>query len=138
MIRDIYSVLSDMAVGDVKARNLDEIKLNLRSSDCPMRLLLPATTGEQGFVAIGTMTKTAWAIRDLCLWQPIIEGTGIEQCANDMLGYIELYAAAIRALRTPTPESHVVSVSFTLGPVPWGTVDFWAIDTTVTVEEYLT
>lgn len=137
MIRDIYYRISEMPVGTVRARNLDEIKLAVRESDCPVRLLLPSTEGGQGFVAIGTLSKTTWRIRDLCLWQPLVAGSGIEQCANDMLAYIELYAAGIRAMRSPTPESNIVSVTFQLGPVPWATSDFWAVDVTVEVEEYL-
>ena len=136
-IRDIYRVISEMAVGDVQARNLDEIKLAVRASDCPMRLLLPSTQGNQGFVAIGTLSRTIWTIRDLCLWQPVIEGSGIEQCANDMMAYIELYAAGIRRMRAPTPESNIISVTFQLGPIPWAVTDFWAIDVTVEVEEHL-
>lgn len=137
MIRDIYEVISEMAIADVKARNLEEIKIQVRATDCPIRMLLPSTRGEQGFVAIGTLSKTTWYIRDLCLWQPVTAGTGIEQCANEMLGYMELYAKGIRGLRNPTPESHIVSVSFQLGPVPWVKTSYWAIDTLLVVEEHL-
>lgn len=136
-IRSIYYAISEMAVGDVVARNLDEIKLSVRATDCPLRLLLPATEGEQAFIAIGTLSKTVWRIRDLCLWQPVVEGTGIEQCANEMLAYVELYAAGIRAMRNPTPESNIVSVSFQILPIKWATSDFWAVDITVEVEEFL-
>jgi hypothetical protein len=136
-LRDIYLALSEMAVGDVVARNIDEIKLAVRASDCPVRMLLPATEGNESFIAIGTLTKTYWRLRDLCLWQPIVEGTGIEQCAQDMLAYIELYTAAIRKMRNPTPESVITTATIQLGPVPWATSDFWAVDITVEVEEYL-
>lgn len=136
-IRDLYTTISEMAVGDVKARDLYDIKLIVRSEDCPLRLLLPSTTGEQGFVAIGTLTKTVWSIRDLCLWQPVNAGTGIEQCAADMVAYIELYAAAVRLLRNPGPGANIAGVSFTLGPVDWGTVKYWAIDATLEIEEHL-
>ena len=136
-LQDIYWKLSEMPVGDVKARNLDEIKLQVRAVDLPLRMLLPSTEGEQGFISIGTLTRTTWRIRDLCLWQPVVEGTGIEQCAGDMLAYIQLYAAGIRAMRNPTPESTIMTVTFTLGPVAWATSDFWAVDTILEVEEYL-
>lgn len=137
MIRDIYTKIAETAIGTVQARDLDEIKLTVRAADCPMRLLLPSTQGSQGFVAIGTLSNTHWFVRDLCLWQPIIEGTGIEQCANDMLAYIELYAAAIRAMRNPTPQSNIVNVEYQLGPVAWANIDFWAIDISLEIEEIL-
>jgi len=136
-IRTIYENISEMAIADVKARNLEEIKLQVRASDCPIRMLLPSTKGEQGFVAIGTLSATTWYVRDLCLWQPLVAGTGIEQCANEMLGYIELYAAAIRAMRNPTSESHIVSVTFQLGPVLWVQTDYWAVDVQLEIEEFL-
>ena len=136
-IRDLYTTISEMVVGSVTARDLDGIKLIVRAEDCPVRLLLPSTTGEGNFVAIGTLTKTVWGIRDLCLWQPVNAGTGIEQCAGDMVAYIELYAAALRLLRNPGPAANVSAMSFRLGPVMWGTVNYWAIDVTLEIEEHL-
>jgi hypothetical protein len=136
-LRDLYYAISEMAVGDVVCRNLDEIKLTIRAEDCPMRLLLPSTEGEMGFIAIGTLTKTPWRIRDLCLWQPIMAGSGIEQCANEMVTYIELYAAAIRKMREPVPGTNLIRASFKLGPVLWATSDFWAIDVLLEIEQYL-
>jgi hypothetical protein len=136
-IRDIYAVISEMAVGDVQARNLPEIKLTVRIDDCPLRLLLPNTQGETAFVAIGTMTKTIWTIRDLCLWQPVMGGAGIEQCADEMLAYVELYLAAIKTIRNPVPGATIVSVTLQLGPVAWATEDYWAVDTTILVEEFI-
>lgn len=137
MIRAIYTAIAEMAVGDVHARDLSEIKLQVRAEDCPVRMLLPCTEGEQGFVAIGTLSNTSWRIRDLCLWQPLKAGSGIEQCANEMIAFVEIYGAAVRAMRNPTPESHIVSVSYRLGPVPWATTDYWAVDIILVVEEIL-
>lgn len=136
-IRALYTKLSEMAVGDVKARDLDGIKLAVRAEDCPLRLLLPSTLGDQGFIAIGTLTGTTWALRDLCLWQPVVAGSGIEQCAGDMVAFMELYAAGIRSLRSPGPGASIESVSFKLGPVEWGRVNFWAIDITVEIHEVM-
>jgi hypothetical protein len=99
-------------------------------------MLLPATEGEQGFIGIGQLTRITWRIRDLCLWQPIQSGTGIEQCADEMLAYLELYSAAIRALRNPTAGSSITNVVYTMSPVPWADGDFWAIDIILEVEEY--
>jgi len=137
-LRQIYEAMSEMAVGDIGCRNLDEIKLTVRAEDCPMRLLLPSTKGDQGFIAIGSLSKTLWHVRDLCLWQPVVAGSGIEQCANELLTYVEEYGAAVRALKAPTAESVIVTVVFQLGPVPWAATDFWAVDTLVGIEEFLT
>ena len=135
-LRDIYAALSEMAVGDVPCRNLDEIKLDVSPADCPTRLLLPSTEGEMGFVGLGPTSRVAWRVRDLCLWQPVMAGTGIQQCADDMLGYLELYQAAVRALRNPTSGSSIVGVTYQMGPVAWADSDFWAIDIILEVEEY--
>lgn len=136
ILRDVYQAISNMQTGDVKCRNLDEIQLQVKATDCPIRLLLPSTEGEQEFFGIGTLTKVTWKIRDLCLWQPILAGTGIEQCAGDMLAFIELYGAAIRALRNPVTGATIVGVSYKITPIAWATTDFWAVDTNLTVEEY--
>jgi len=135
-VRDIYAALSEMAVGDVVCRNLDEIKLEVAPADCPIRLLLPSTEGEMNFVGIGPTSRVAWRIRDLCLWQPMRAGTGIEQCGDDMLAYLELYQAGVRALRNPTTGSSITNVVYTMSPVAWANSDFWAIDIILEVEEY--
>jgi hypothetical protein len=135
-LRDIYFAVSEMAVGDVEARNLDELKLQVKMDDCPVRLLLPATEGDLEFFGLGSLTRVTWRIRDLCLWQPVVAGTGIEQCADDILAYIELYSSAVRALRNPSAGSAVTGVTYKIVVVPWGTTDFWAIDIILTVEEY--
>ncbi len=135
-IRDIYSVIAELPIGDVNCRSIDQLELLVQASDCPVRIMLPATAGDMGFIAIGVMSKMTWTIRDLCLWQPVIEGSGVEQCANEMLGYIEQYSAALRGLRAPTVGSNLVSVTFQIGPVPWADTDYWAVDTVLTVEEY--
>jgi hypothetical protein len=138
MIRDIYLALAQMQVGDVPCRNLDEIKLQIQVQDTPVRLLLPSTEGELGFRGIGSGTTIAWRIRDLCLWQPIQSGTGIEQCADEMLAYLELYSQALRNLRVPTTQSSITNVVYTMSPVAWASGDFWAIDIILEVEEYST
>jgi len=135
-LRDIYFAVSEMDVGDVEARNLDELKLQVKMDDCPMRLLLPATEGDLEFFGIGSLTRVTWRIRDLCLWQPIIAGTGLEQCADEMLAYIELYSSAVRALRNPTAGTAITGVSYKISPIQWGTTDFWSIDIVLQVEEY--
>ena len=132
-LREIYEAISEMKVGDVKARNLDKLKLQVRKT--PVRMLLPDFTGDQEFVAIGTLTNTTWSIRDLCLWQPRKAGTGIEQCANDMLAYIELYGAAIRTMRSPVPGSTIVGVSYQMGSVPFAGNEYWAVNIVLEIEE---
>ena len=98
--------------------------------------MLPATEGDLSFMGIGPLTKANWRIRDLCLWQPIVAGTGLEQCADEMLAYMEMYATGIRALRNVTPGATIVGVSYKMAPILWGTTDFWAVDITLEVEEY--
>ena len=135
-LRAIYFQISELDIGTVTARNLDELKLGVKAADCPMRLLLPATEGDMAFVSIGQMTRAVWRIRDLCLWQPIVAGTGLEQCADEMLAYIELYGAAIRTLRNPTAGATITGVTYKIAPILWGATDFWSVDITVEVEEY--
>jgi hypothetical protein len=136
-LRAIYNAIAAIPVGTIPCRNLDQIKLVVRAQDCPMRVLLPTTDGEMGFIAIGTMTNTPWLIRDLCLWQPLVAGVGIEQCAFDMVQYIEQYIAAMKGVREVVAGATLVSATFRLGPVAWATTDFWAVDITLRVEEIL-
>ena len=137
VLDEIYRSLANMTIGSVKSRNIDKIKLQVVKGDLPVRMLLPKTSGELEFVGIGSLNKITWVIQDLCLWAPLTAGKGIQHFAKGMVEYIQLYAAAIKALRNPTTQSVITGVGFELGPVPWADKDYWSIDTTLTVEEIL-
>ena len=136
-IGNIYREISKMKVGKVKARNIDRIKLTIKDSDLPMRMLLPSAEGDLGFVGIGSLNNIQWTIRDLCLWAPVSAGKGVEQYADSMMDYLKLYIAQIKSSRNPTSQSHISNVAFTMGPVPWGEQDYWAVNILLTVEEIL-
>ena len=136
-ISEIYNALADISIAGVGVRNIDEIKLQVRQVDTPVRMLLPSTSGELSFVAIGSLNKIEWIISDLCLWAPLTAGQGVKDHANDMVEYIKNYLVAIKALRSPTSQSHITGISFEMGPVPWADGDFWAVDVTISVEEII-
>lgn len=136
-IGEIYTRISKMKVSGVKCRNIDKVRLAIRSRDLPMRMLLPSTTGDLSFIAIGTLNNIQWVIRDLCLWAPLTGGKGIEQYSNSMVIYLKEYIAALKRLRNPTGQSTIMAVSFAMGPIPWGDNDYWAVDIQLTVEEIL-
>jgi len=136
-IQDIYTSIANMKVGSVKARNINKVKLAVRNSDLPMRLLLPSTSAEGDFIMIGNLQNVGWAIRDLCLWAPLSAGKGVEQFADSMLDYISLYIAQVKENRNPATNATIMGVEAQMGPVPWGDTDFWAVDITVTVEEII-
>jgi hypothetical protein len=136
-IETIYREISKMTISKVKARNIDKVKLTVNQKDLPMRMLLPSTQAEHTFVGFGTLNRLTWVIRDLCLWAPIKSGSSIEKHAGSMVSYIKLYIDALKSNRNPTLQSNIMGVTFSMGPIPWGDGDFWAIDTTLTVEEIL-
>ena len=136
-IQDIYQSISKMKVGSIKARNVDKVKLAVPKGSLPMRFLLPSTSGEMEFIAIGTLQKMNWAIRDLCLFAPLTKGSGIERYSKAMVDYLSLYIAQVKANRHPTTLSNIIGVEVQMGPIPWAETDYWAVDITLTVEEIL-
>jgi hypothetical protein len=137
-IEAIYRIIAGFDLGGIQSRNLPEIKLLVQQGDCPVRLLMPSTRGEQSFVLVGSTQKIQWRIRDLCLWAPVSEGQGIENFAQPMQDYIVAYLAAIKALYggQVTSQAHIVGATFSMGPVIWDETQLWAVDTQLAVEEY--
>lgn len=136
-VSEIYTSLANMTISSIKVRNIDKVKLTINRGDLPVRMLLPSTAGELEFIAIGSLNKITWVIRDLCLWAPLSAGSGIEQFADGMVEYIKLYMAEIKSNRTPTSLSNITGVAVQMGPIPWADKDYWAVDITLTVEEIL-
>jgi hypothetical protein len=135
-LAEIYTALSDIAIGGVKCRNLPKVKLVVNDSDLPLRLLVPSTGGEMEYVGIGTLGSIEWSIRDVCLWAPLTGG-GIQQVAEPMMDYIKAYLTAVKGLRNPSSQSVITRIGVQLGPLLWGEVDYWAIDCNLNVEEIL-
>lgn len=136
-IKEIYTSISKMKVGKIKARNIDKITLAVRDKSLPLRLLLPSTQGEGDFVAIGTLQQTGWAIRDLCLWAPLTKGSGIQEYSEAMVDYMSLYLAQIKANRSPASQCTIEGWEVQMNPVLWAEKSYWAVDITVTVKEIL-
>ncbi len=136
-ILGIYRSVANMKVGKIKSRNVDKVKLTIKQSDLPMRMLLPSTSGEMEFIAIGSLQKMNWAIRDLCLFAPLTKGAGVEKFSKAMVDYLDLYMVQIKANRHPTAQSNIVGVEVQMGPIPWADTNYWAIDIVLTVEEIL-
>jgi hypothetical protein len=136
-ILNVYQSIASMKVGKVKARNIDQINLTFRDSSLPLRMLLPSTAGDGSFVMIGTLQKMGWAIRDLCLFAPLTQGSGVQQFAKAMVDYLDLYVQAVKANRNPAANCTIVGWEVQMGPVPWAEKDYWAVDITLTVEEIL-
>lgn len=136
-IESIYLKLSKTKIGNARARNIDKVKLKVTRRDLPVRMLLPSTTGDLSYISFGTLNRIEWVIRDLCLWAPIVSGTGVEKHVGSMVTYIKDYIAVLKTIRNPTDQSNITGVAFAMGPVPWADADYWAIDVTLTVEEIL-
>lgn len=136
-ILDIYKSIASMKVGSIKSRNVDKVKLTVRDGDLPLRMLLPATTGEGDFVAIGNLQNMGWAIRDLCLFAPVTKGAGVHQYSKAMVDYLDLYLAEIKSNRNPTSQSTIVGFEVQMIPVLWAEKTYWAVDITLTVEEII-
>ncbi len=136
-ILDIYEDIANLEVGSIKCRNIDKVKLAVRDGDLPLRILLPSTSGDMDFVAIGNLQSMAWTIRDLCLFAPVTKGKGIEQFSKAMVEYLSLYLEQIKANRNPTNTSHIVGVEGQMVPIQWAEKTYWAVDITLTVSEVL-
>jgi len=136
-ILDIYRSIANMEVGSIKSRNVDKVKLAIKDGELPLRLLLPSTSGEMDFIAIGSLQNMAWTIRDLCLFAPLTKGKGIESFSKAMVEYLSLYLAQVKANRNPTTTSNIVGVEGTMMPVLWAEKTYWAVDITLAVEEIL-
>jgi len=135
-IGEIYLAIANLQLGGIVSRNLPDVQLEVEQADLPLRLLVPSTRGEGEFVAIGSLEKVTWTLRDLCLWAPLASGK-IEDVAAPMMEYVKAYVEALKALRSPTAASVITGFTFQLTPQPWGEADYWAVDVTLTVEEWL-
>lgn len=125
-----------MRVGSVVARNIDEVSLTVQEADMPVRLLLPATSGELFFVeGVGSLTNTTWDIRDLCLFAPVDKGAGVQDYSQALVQYLELYAEAVKENRCLGGLCTIESWTSSILPVPWADSTYWAVDVTLTVEE---
>jgi hypothetical protein len=136
-ILDIYKSIANMKVGSIKSRNIDKVTLTVRDGSLPLRLLLPATSGEMDFIALGSLQKMGWTIRDLCLFAPVTKGSGIQQFSKAMVEYLSLYMAQIKENRNPTSLSNIIGVEGVMQPIQWAEKTYWAVDITLTVEEIL-
>ena len=135
-IDDIYLAFANLSLGGVKCRNLPDVTLEVAQADLPLRMMVPSTSNDGTFVMIGTLQKVEWALHDLCLWAPM--GAGNEdRYFQPMLDYIKAYLTAIKTVLTPTDQSHLTGWTFQIGPRTWGEGQYWAVDVTLSVEEYL-
>ena len=135
-IDDIYLAFANLDLGGITCRNLPEVTLEVAQADLPLRIMVPSTQGEGTFVMIGTLQKVEWAIHDLCLWAPM-SGGNEQQYFQPMMDYIKAYLTALKTLLTPTDQSHLTGWTFQVGPRAWGDAQYWAVDATFSVEEYL-
>lgn len=136
-IQAIYKSIADMKVGKVKSRNIDKAKLTVRDGDLPLRILIPSTEVDGGFIALGNLQSMVWTIEDLCLIARRTQGKGIEHYSKSMVDYLSLYIAALKENHNPTNTSNVVGLEGSMYPVGWGDKEYWAVDITLTIEEIL-
>ena len=126
-IVDIYGTFSsDIApqVGSVTpaVRSYDELRENVQSADCPVRLLLTTTGETQGqaaFLTLGKLQTIQWTIEDLLLWRPAGESQGLRRNSDKLILYIRSYLEEIRDNRAPTTQSHIQTVRCIPAMVEW-------------------
>jgi hypothetical protein len=131
----IYASLTKMSLAGIKCRGLAEVKLEVNERDLPIRMLLPNTTGETGFVGVGTLQEMVWQVTDVCLWDLLSAG-GLEKMADPMVRYMVGYLKALKALRNPTTQSEIQGVGFELGPQLWADGQYWAIRMNLAIKEW--
>ena len=137
-ISSVYTVLTAYdPTGVLTNRDITAAKLEVADADLPCRILIPATEGTSGFVGIGNLLTITWTIQDVCLWAPVGAGAGVQQYSTAFVTYIKSYLDKVKADRSPAAGCHISDVSFKIEPTQWGSKTYWAINTTVTVEEKL-
>ena len=134
VIDDIYRSIGNMELGGVPSRNIDKLSLEVAQADLPLRLMLPPTS-DGSFLAIGTLQRITWSIRDLCLWAPL--DTAEDRNMQPMMEYAKAYLEALRAIRSPADQSWISDFAVGIGQRPWSDAVYWAIDVMLTVEEAL-
>lgn len=139
VILDIYDTLADFSITNVSVvRNIDEVKLPVRTGDLPMRILIPSTEGDVNVDGlINNVSVIDWQIRDLCLWAPLSAGAGIEQYAEDMVTYIKDYIDLVKTNRNPADNCVITGVNIRMTPQPWGDSNYWAVDILLNVKEIM-
>jgi hypothetical protein len=144
----IYDTLVAMSVtvGSTTptAYDLDQLPNAVRSAMLPVRLLLPTESRgdaeEFMFVALGKTATVRWRITDLLLWQPVAQGRGLQDVADDLVTYAGAYLEALRDNRAPSTQSYVVSASASPGVYEWPGQSgnyFFGCECVVTIEEVL-
>ena len=136
-ILNVYKSIANMEIDSIKCRDIDGITLEVRDGSLPLRLLLPSTEGDGEFVAIGTLQKMTWVIKDLCLFAPLTKGSGIKQFSKAMVEYIALYLEAIKVNKSPATHCCSAAYAVQMTPIQWGEKTYWGVDITLTVEEIL-
>jgi hypothetical protein len=134
-IDDIYLAIANLSLGGIKCRNLPDVQYLIEQADLPLRNLGPLS-GEGNPVLIGTLQKVQWAIEDICLWAPIA-ASNEERYFQPMMDYVKVYLTALKAIMTPTDQSHILGFAFEMRPKLWGEAWYYAVVVTLTVEEYL-
>lgn len=134
VINDIYLGIANMSLGGVSSRNLPDLTLAIEQADLPLRLLLPPTT-DGSFIAIGTLQRMTWSIRDLCLWAPLAGDA--DRHFQPMVDYVRAYIEALRALRSPADQTWISDFAIGVGQRPWNDAAYWAVDVMLTIEEAL-
>jgi hypothetical protein len=72
-LRDIYHAITEMQVGDTKARDVDKVNGLVRLVDLPVRMIVPSQSNASGgFLGMGTVGKMTWRIDDTCLWESTV------------------------------------------------------------------
>lgn len=76
----------------------ERARRGIESADCPARLILPSTEGdEHTFTAgmTGTHMRVVWVIKDLLLYKPVEEGMGWLEVGYSLDDYCDSYIAAL-------------------------------------------
>jgi len=160
-ILGVYAFIRDLDVryGDVRPTvyGIDELPGALSRAQLPARLLYPFSTlsedlmGRFGSIG-GRLVTVDWSILDLYLHQPVKQGTGLYDVADDIIGYCGAYADAIRGKVNVAPSSGgyghdqatLQDVRFLPGIWPWpmdapedAVVEYYGVAVVLSVREHI-
>lgn len=148
-ISSIYSSIAgfQVSVGSVTptVRNINQLRTKVNSADAPIRLLLPVSptteASDFGFIALGKLANVTWKVTDLLLWKPVAQGSGIAECAEDLMTYTAAYMEAIRSNRVVASQAHITGANFKPGVYYWpdneSGVPYYGVAVVLNVEEIL-
>jgi hypothetical protein len=107
--------VSSDAVNNVTVEGYANIRSTLQIDDLPLRKIMTfgdESESEYAYVALGNTVQVTWRIVDRYFHKFANTGQGWQDFSDELTKYTASYVNALQADRSPTTQSHVLSVRF--------------------------